>query len=174
MFVSFPILYPLFGFSTTDFLSALLFHFYWQSLPWFQNNSATSSQVFLNTVLFQKPSISLSENSHILQIECSAILVPHYSTLLPVIFDRFFIIVDGSDGFQWVLQIMQQPSNTYNFFSTFCSSSNNALLLGYVALNSSTSSLAVAFPFHLINCNRSLHTFLYNLLSVACAHCSLM
>ena len=80
----------------------------------------------------------------------------------------------GSDGFQWVLQIMQQPSNTYNFFSTFCSSSNNALLLGYVALNSSTSSLAVAFPFHLINCNRSLHTFLYNLLSVACAHCSLM
>lgn len=38
MFVSFPILYPLFGFSTTDFLSALLFHFYWQSLPWFQNN----------------------------------------------------------------------------------------------------------------------------------------
>ena len=80
----------------------------------------------------------------------------------------------GSDGFQWVLQIMQQPSNTYNFLSTFCSSSNNALLLGYVALNSSTSSLAVAFPFHLINCNKSLHTFLYNLLSVACAHCSLM
>ena len=111
---------------------------------------------------------------HFVQIECSAILVPHYSTLLPVIFDRFFIIVDGSDGFQWVLQIMQQPSNTYNFLSTFCSSSNNALLLGYVALNSSTSSFAVAFPFHLINCNRSLHTFLYNLLSVACAHCSLM
>lgn len=98
MFVSFPILYPLFGFSTTDFLSALLFHFYWQSLPWFQNNSATSSQVFLNTVLFLKPNISLLENSHILQIECSAILVPHYSTLLPVIFDRFFIIVDGSIG----------------------------------------------------------------------------
>ena len=35
---------------------------------------------------------------HFVQIECSAILVPHYSTLLPVIFDRFFIIVDGSIG----------------------------------------------------------------------------
>ena len=32
---------------------------------------------------------------HFVQIECSAILVPHYSTLLPVIFDRFFIIVDA-------------------------------------------------------------------------------
>ena len=108
----------------------------------------------------------------------SKITVPNASifksTMFLLTFIMWRILFLGSDGFQWALQIMQQPSNTYNFLSTFCSSSNNALLLGYVALNSSTSSLAVAFPFHLINCNKSLHTFLYNLLSVACAHCSLM